>query len=259
MTFHRITTLTSFLTLFALTTACDKQGDGSENADQGDTSDDGSEAAGSDDGDNQGGEFGGNCGDEVVSLVDDLDAELPGFDGSVTDYLGLIEGSYLGDFNWHSQEGFLTIAHAGTTSPLTISVDYEGGEVRLAEVELVGQPPEGGFEFGTCSNVLSIDVTLGFATEDGVFAEAFAVPVRVYSHSFSDSALASFYFSVDLAALQGSLALADFSIDNGEVSDLVMTGDLDGDTINGSLNIEIMTMDWVGFGGIADFQATRTL
>lgn len=258
MTLHRITILTSCLTLSVLGTACDlgdKSLGNDTGADQGDPGETGETGVGDDNDDDNETGFGDDCGDAVVSVVDDLDAAQPGFTGSVNDYLALIEGSYLGEFAWLPEDGPVTNEHAGTQSPLTLTVTYAGGEVRLHEVELVGQPPEDGFEDGLCSNVLEIDVTLGFTTADGLFAEAFAIPVRVYSHS--DISLANFYFSLDMDSLQGQLSLDDFVVNDGSVSDLVLIGDLDGETVDGSLNIEIMAMDWVGFGNIAGFQATR--
>lgn len=251
MTFHRTLILTSCTLSLLLAAACDPGDKASDtNAD---------ETGGDDDGNGDGDEeqpgLGSNCGEEVVSIVEDLSAALPGFGGSVDDYLGLVEGSFAGEFSWLPNDGFLSIEHAGTSSALTMSVSYEGGEVRLTEVELVGQPPQGGELAGECSNVLEVDMTLDFATADGLFAEALQVPIRIYSDA--EHARPGFYFSLDLAGLQGQLALDDFTVDQGSVSDLVLIGDFDGDAVEGSLNVEILSMDWVGFGAVAGFEAAR--
>ncbi|MFO7567991.1 MAG: hypothetical protein R6X02_35445 [Enhygromyxa sp.] len=266
MTWHRITPLISCLTLSVLGSACDlgdKSIGNETGADQGelgdtdDEGDEGDEADGEDEGDEQPG-FGGSCGEETDSIVEDHDATLPGFDGAVSDYLALVEGSFLGEFSWLPEDGPVSNAHAGTSSPLTITVTYEGGEVRLKEVERVGQFPEDEIEINEwlCSNTLEIDLTLGFATDDGLFAESFQIPIRVQSHT--DFAPAGFYFSVDMAALQGQLSLDDFEFAGGEISDMVLIGDFEGDKLDGSFNMEVLAMDWIGFGVVADFQATRT-
>jgi len=260
MTFHRITTLTSCLTLTLFAAACDvgdKNDDAAANDDEtGDPGEGNGDGDGDGDGEDQAG-YGGDCGEETVSVVEDLGAALAGFDGPANDYIAQLEGTFAGDFSWMPDDGPVTNEHAGTSSPLTMTVTYEGGEVRLTEVELVGQPPQGGLELegGVCSNILEVDVTLGFATEDGLFAEAFEIPVRIYSDS--EYAKPGFYFSLDMAALEGQLALADFSVDDGTIRDLVLIGEIDGDNAHGSLNIEIGTMDWVGFGSIASFETIR--
>lgn len=258
MTFHRITILTACLSLTVLASACDP-GDKNSDTNADETGDPGEEGNG--DGDGEEGEdqagYGGDCGDESVSVVEDLGAALPGFDGPASDYVAAIEGTFVGEFSWLPEDGPVTNDHAGTSSPLTMSVTYDGGEVRLTEVELVGQPPQGGefWEGGLCGNILEVDVTLGFTTQDGLFAEAFEIPIRIYADS--EYAKPGFYFALDMGALQGQLALDDFTVDNGEVRDLVLIGEIDGEAAHGSLNIEIGTMDWVGFGGIASFDATR--
>jgi hypothetical protein len=258
MTLHRITILTSCLTLTMLGTACDlgdKSIGNDTGADQGETGD-----PGDGDGDTEGNEagYGGDCGEEIETVINDLDAALAGFDSVAADYIALVEGTFVGEFSWLPEDGPVTVEHAGTTSPLTMTVTYEGGEIRLIETELVGQPPQGdgGLEEGdVCSNILLIDFKVDFVTEDGLFAESFEIPITFLSHS--ELSTPSYYFTLDMDAIQGELALDDFVVDQGEVSALVLTGQFDGDVANGSLNIEILTMDWVGFGSIAGFDATR--
>jgi hypothetical protein len=255
MTLHRTTLFTTCLTLTLLGTACDlgdKSLGNDTGADQGETGDPNGDGDGDTDGTEAG--YGGDCGEEVESIIEDPNAPLPGFDSAAADYIALIEGTFVGSFSWLPEDGPVTVEHAGTTSPLTMTVSYDGGEIRLIEVELLGQPPQGeGIE--ACGNILQIDVVLGFETEDGLFSESFEVPITI--NSSSDPIDPSFYFSLDMEAFQGQLALDDFTVDMGEVSDLVLIGGFDGDIATGSLNIEILTMDWVGFGSIAGFEATR--
>src|SRR5690606_23495319 len=99
MTFHRITILTTCLSLTVLGSACDPGDKNSDtNADEtGDPGEGEGDGDGDGDGDNNDGDegedqagYGGDCGEEVVSVVEDLGAALPGFDGPVNDYLALI-------------------------------------------------------------------------------------------------------------------------------------------------------------------------
>jgi len=150
-------------------------------------------------------------------------------------------------------DGPVTIDHAGTTSPLTVTVTYDGGEVRLTEVELLGQSPGEAVE--PCGNELEIDVTLEFATEDGLFAETFAVPLLANSHS--EGPQPSFYFPLHLEAFVGQLALDDFTYEDGEINELTLMGQFEDGLVQGGLGMEVLTMDWVGFGSVAGFEAVR--
>jgi hypothetical protein len=260
MTLHRITI--SCLTLGLLVTACDlgeKSIGNDTGADQGDVGDgDGDSGDGdgdSGDGDGDGDGDPGGCGAQTVSIIDDPNEELPGFAELVVDYLAVAEGTYLGEFVWSPNDGPRTVEHAGTMSPLTLSVTYEGGEIRLTEVAHVGELPGGDPGGFACSNTLEIDVRLDFVTDDGLFAESFEIPLLVYSHG--GPSVPTLYFSLDMDALQGQLSLDDFSFEDGEITDLILTAEFSGDAVNGGLGMEVAWMDWVGFGGIANFDAAR--
>lgn len=271
MTLHRITILCSCAILSVLGTACDlgeksigndtgadqgEMGDG--DGDNGDGDGDGDPGDGDGDGDPTG-QGDGDCGEETVTIIDDPNATLPGFDGVVADYLGMIEGTFVGQFEWLPNDGPTMIEHAGTMSPLTVTVSHDGGEIRLTEVELVGEFPNGNNGGVPCSNILEIDVTLGFATEDGLFAETFMVPISISSVTDDQfPSLPGIYFPLDMAALDGSLALDDFAFEDGEITDLVLTGNFEGNAVSGGLMMEVLFMDWVGFGSVAGFEATRT-
>jgi hypothetical protein len=224
-------------------------------ADQGDGVGDGDGDGDGDSGDGDGDPGPGACGEETTSIVTDPNAALPGFAATPTEYLADIEGTFLGEFVWNPNDGPREVAHAGTMSPLTITVTYEGGEMRLTEVERVGQPPNGELEGEVCSNILELDVRLDFVTDDGLFAEAFQVPISIASHA--SPSLPGFYFSLDMNALQGQLSIDDFSFTDAEITDLILTGEFAGDAVAGGLSMDVLWMDWVGFGGIASFEATR--
>jgi hypothetical protein len=252
MTLHRFTILPLFATLTLLASACDlgEKSIGMETgADNGDGDGD---ATGDGDGDGDGV---GACGEETLTIITDHAAALPHFDLVVEEYITIGEGTFLGDFSWLPNDGPLTNAHAETSSPLTMTVTYDGGEVRLTEVEYAGEFPNGQLGGIPCSNTVEIDVTLDFATEDGLFAESFEVPIRVYSHD--EFSWPGFYFSVDLDAQQGDLAVEDFVYEDGNIEDFILIADFGDDTITGSFNIEVRFADWVGFGTIGQFSANR--
>jgi hypothetical protein len=260
MTFHRLTLPISCLTTLTLTlAACDlgpksigNETDADADAGEADDSDDGGdEDAGPGDGD---GTSNGFCGAETLTIIDDLDAALPDFSVTVAEILAIAEGTYLGEFDWLS-ESFVSTPYADNSSPLTTIVTYLGGEVRLTEVELAGQFP-GGQEGGApCAHRLEIDVILDFVTDDGLFTETWSVPLRHYSHE--SEALPGFYFALDMDAHQGSLALDDFTVSGMELRDLFIVSHFDNGQTSGGLMVEVGDMDVIGFGPVADFEASR--
>jgi hypothetical protein len=260
LTLHKYTLPTACLTFALLgTSACDLGpkaiGDDAADSGDGDTGD--GDTGDTDDGDETGfpQPWIEDCGDEVVSVIDSPQAPLAGFDGVTSDYLADAVGTYLGDFNWWPADGFLNHPYVDSSSPLTMTVSYDGGEIRLFEVELVGQPSENESRTSLCSNTLSVDVTLGFSTADGLFAESMVVPLMVSSHA--DDTRPRFYFSLDMDAHQGTMALADFDTAEVTATDLVLSANFEDSAVTGGMSIEIETMDWVGFGPMADFAATR--
>jgi hypothetical protein len=256
MTMQRITILGFCSTLAVLGSACDlgeKSIGNDTGADLGEEGDGDGEGEGDGDGDGDG-DASGYCGEQTVSILDDLDATLAHFDASPNDYIAMSEGTYVGQFTWMSNDGPRTVEHAGTMSPLTIEIVYEG-EVRLTEVELIGQFPGGELGGEPCGNRLEFDVSLLFATEDGLFVEAMIVPLRVFSHG--ESSHPSFYFSLDFDDFSGSLALDDFAFNDGEITDLILSGSFADGLVEGGLGMEVIFMDWIGFGSIAQFEAAR--
>ena len=90
--------------------------------------------------------------------------------------------------------GTLTYAD-GTTTPLTIDVDYDGGEVRFHDNEWID---DGGTDIAPatgCLDTLEVDARVSFATMDGAFAEAWVIPLVA-----SDAARATFGHEVGSAA-----------------------------------------------------------
>jgi hypothetical protein len=261
MTYPRLSLLSSCLTVTMLgTLACDLgpkaigniAGDETETGDgDGDDTDDG-------DGDSEPGDPGNGCGAETMSIITDLEAPLPGFDTNVLEILARSEGTYLGDFTWLENDGPAMVTHAGTTSPLAMAVAHEGGEIRLTEVELLGQFPNGQNGGVPCANTIEIDVALDFVTEDGLFNESMTAALKQFSGGDDDEFPSgpSFYFSLDFDAHQGTLALSDFAFTDAVVRDIIFAADFADADVSGSVNMEVEVMDFIGFGPVANFSAT---
>jgi hypothetical protein len=200
----------------------------------------------------------GDCGDEVVTPLVDLTQIPPGFASSVDDIIATVAGNFEGTFTWPASEGGWTVTYAGTESPLTAALTHAGGEVRLFEVELDGQPPDGELG-GLCSNYLQVDMLFDFMTADGVFAESLTVPVWIPVPG-SESTPA-YYYEIDFAAHMGTLSLADFVVDQGMVTGIVLSGQVDDAGLSGELGMEVIISEGpdgiVGYGLMANYDAPR--
>lgn len=259
-------------------TACDlgdkKIGDDGETGTEGDgdgdtncTGDD--EGDGDGDGDDNGdgdGDGIGPCGEEEYTSLpsnpaDYFDSPLDAFGGmSVNDILAIVEGEYAGTFIWQGEEGPVLIDFAGVETPLTVTASFAGGDAVLVEVPKAGQWVQDDLLPQLCSNRLEFGVELNFVTEDGRFNETLEVQVTALSHvdpEFSDEITPGFYHHYDLDAQQGSLAITDFDVTEGTITDFVLDGNFSETGLMGSFNVEVEAMDWVGFGGIAFFDAPR--
>lgn len=200
----------------------------------------------------------GYCGDEVVTVLEDLAQIPPGFDSSAADIIAAVAGNFEGTFTWAAGDGGWSVTYAGTESPLTAALVHAGGEVRLFEVELDGQPPNGELG-GLCGNYLQVDMLLDFVTADGVFAESLIVPVGIPGPD-SESTPA-YAYEIDFAAHMGSLSLADFVVDQGMVTGVVLSGQVDDVGLGGELGMEVIISEGpdgtAGYGLMADYDAPR--
>jgi hypothetical protein len=237
--------------------ACDKGGSDAGNEAASETGM-GGDGDGDGDGDEANESLFGDCGDEVVSVLEDLDAIPPGFDSSVSDIIASVAGNFSGTFTWAPSDGGWTVTHAGTESPLTAAFTHAGGEVRLYEVELDGQPPNGELG-GLCGNYLQVDMQFDFATEDGVFAETMTVPLWIPGPD--SEGVPAYYHELDFATHMGSLTLDDFMVDQGMITGIVLSGQIDDVGLGGELGMEVVISEGpegiVGFGLIADYDAPR--
>ena len=206
------------------------------------------------DGDGDAPEPPGVCGVETNSVIENLDAAPITFDRSVNEIIAGAAGEYAGEFNWLANDGFET-AHAGTSSPLSMTLSYEGGEVRLREVAQHGNLPGGQLGGSPCSNSLEIDARLLFSTEDGLFDEDLDVTLRVEAIGGSGVQL---NYDIDFATHQGSLVYEDFSFGDSEVTNIVLGLGYAGATSDGYLGMEVFDaeFDVVGFGPVANIEST---
>lgn len=206
----------------------------------------------------------GGCGEETTSVLTDLSVVPAGFEQSAADLIASLEGDYAGTLTWRANDGPITVAHADTTTSLTLGVDHDGGEVRLIEVKLSGQFP-GGNEGGTpCSNRLEVDTVISFATEDGLFAETWdaSVEQRSAADGFSEGNAASLYRPIDFAAHEGALLPSDFSFEGAELRDVIVRASFSDGEIAGGLLMEVQSGEgdggWIGAGDVASFSADAT-
>jgi hypothetical protein len=196
----------------------------------------------------------GSCGEESESIVTDFDALPPGFAISVNELLEQVSGDYAGTLSWYENDGLVTNTHANTVSDAQVRVEYLGGEVRLTEVERVGleatEEP-----YWPCSNRLEVDARIEFTTADGVLAEVIEAPVVFLSHEGEPP---SVQIELDLDMLQGSLSADDFTISNdGELYAAYLMLSLPGPTIGGGVSIEVLVMEFIGYGGAASLEGTK--
>lgn len=200
----------------------------------------------------------GDCGEEVVSVLEDLTQIPPGFDSSAQDIIAAVAGNFEGTFTWSASDGGWSVTYAGTESPLTAALNHAGGEVRLFEVELEGQPPNGELG-GLCGNYLQVDMLFDFMTADGVFAESLTVPVWIPVPG--SESMPAYYYEIDFAAHMGSLSLADFVVDQGMVTGVVLSGQVDDVGLHGEIGMEVIISEGpdgiVGYGLMADYDAPR--
>jgi len=142
----------------------------------------------------QTGEDTSHCAAVNTTVLQGDEASALGFTGN--DVLAYSNGAH---------SGTLTYVDGSTTG---IGVDVsDPGEIRFEDMEWVddsGNPGEVTEDIG-CSDVVSIDATVGLHTDDGAFAESFATTL---SSALGDSA--SFWLDLDPSALNGSFDLADY-------------------------------------------------
>lgn len=126
--------------------------------------------------------------EESVTILASADSPTPA-DKTAAEILAVIEGEHTSELEWTEQTGDgvqveVTPGGSGTT-PLTLTIDHAGGEVRWVDSEVVYPPGPTNEIYVECLPRLEIDAKLGFTSEDGAFAELFDVVVRAEAN-YSD-------------------------------------------------------------------------
>jgi hypothetical protein len=148
--------------------------------------------------------------EESITILESADSPTPA-DKSAADILAVIEGTHLSELEWTEQIGDgvrveVTPGGSGST-PLTLSIEYEGGEVRWVDSELVEPPGPTNEIYVECLPRLEIDAKLGFTSEDGAFAEVFDVVVSSEANYSGELHWASVLEVFDPSALLGMLEI----------------------------------------------------
>jgi hypothetical protein len=193
----------------------------------------------------------GSCGETTVSTLTDLDAVPSGFSQSPAALLEAVAGDYAGELRWNANDGPITVAHAQTASPLTLSVGATPSAARLIAVERDGQYPTGQEGGSLCSSAVEIDVEVAFSTDDGLFAERWLSTLTLRKQDAPSSTLA-FAQSLDFDTHEGSLAEDDFAFAGDSVARVSVDGRIGDATAGGSLH---MYTSGSGAGPVAFFDA----
>ncbi len=119
--------------------------------------------------------------EESVTILESADSPTPA-NKTAAEVLAVIEGEHASELVWVEQgdDGVrVEVMPGGSgTSPLTLSIEHQGGEIRWVDSELVTPPGPVNSIYVECLPRLEIDAKLGFASEDGAFAELFDVVVK---------------------------------------------------------------------------------
>ena len=124
---------------------------------------------------------------------------------SAADLLDEVGNGFTTAARYADDTTILTQSPLGGETNLTVTISYDGGEIR--EIESV--PVDGDDEFaGECLNRLEVDVAVAVSTEDGAFAEnwraVLAQTVSSEQEGFDDPILAAEF---DPAGIEGSFKI----------------------------------------------------
>ncbi|MCZ7584645.1 MAG: hypothetical protein M5R36_15635 [Deltaproteobacteria bacterium] len=201
--------------------------------DDDDDDDNDDDSGGNDDDDDQGETF-SSC-DETSTVLSGVDDESDLLGISAGDVLDEAGGGFTATAAYAEDTSILTQSPLGGETELTVTIAYDGGEIR--EVESV--PVEGGAEIAAdCRHRIEIEVSIGFATDDGAFDENWS---GVLSQSLApeggfDAPLLAAAF--DPFAVEGSFEIV--SIEGPEPD--AVTGALyttAADPVSGTLNVYV--------------------
>ena len=193
------------------------------------------------------------CGDTTTKTLDDLATAPSGFDASPAALLDDAARTYVGKLIWRENDGPLMVTPAGTTSDLEITVADTAAEVRLVEVELDGEYPNGNEGGSVCSSRLELDVEVGFSTGDGLFDEHWLATLRYEKHNAPGGL--EIDHAIDFAAQEGTLEASDFQFDGAMLREVLVSGGFGGGNASGELTMVVDGGSYGGAGSVAMFSA----
>jgi hypothetical protein len=142
------------------------------------------------DGGQQGEETSG-CGVVASDVLEPGEDSVLGFGGDAIS--ALAAGSHSGTLTWAS----------GSTTGVTVDVG-DLGEIRFEDMAWIDDNGSGIEPADDCPDQVAVDATIGLTTEDGAFAESFALPLTA---STADEA--GFWTELTLDALGGSYTVTE--------------------------------------------------
>lgn len=184
----------------------------------GDDDDDDDDTDGYDSGDDDDNQEAANSCDETVTLLAEVGelSELLGI--SAQDVLDLTGGGFAVTALYSSDTSILTQNPLGGQTDLTVTIAYDGGEIR--QVESVPVDDGTGAEIEVdCRNRLEIDVTISVTTADGAFDETWSsVLVQTRDAGGAGFEVPTLANEFDPTSLQGSFEIVSIA---GETPDSV--------------------------------------
>ncbi|MGB1017289.1 MAG: hypothetical protein ACPG4T_24340, partial [Nannocystaceae bacterium] len=194
------------------------------------------------------------CGSEIIEVVEDIEASIPEFEQTPAQVLAAIQGPKAGTFTWQENPEFVVTSYDGTASPLNFELTPTG-EVRLVDVELHGEYPDGNEGGELCSNSLEFDADLTFTSDDGVFALTQPATIRYRVYDYGDApGKPELYHTIEFQDT-GSLTADDFTPSDGDFMSAILIGSFTEGAIEGELNIGILGDGWTGVGFVGSFNA----
>lgn len=170
-------------------------------------------------GEPEGTALGGSLCIEESTVLTGLDAaSAVGF--TAADVLATVMGTHMAAMRWSEplEDGSVKLMFGPETgdSELTVTIDYEGGEIRYVDSQPAGNPPP---EFATgCPDHLEITVTTTLHSEGGALSETIVTPLRATTRD-----VAVLVAQIPFSELQGSLAPAMLAPPNAQVDPLDLT------------------------------------
>ncbi len=154
--------------------------------------------------------------DETVQLLNDLEEVSPLLGISAADLLAATGDGFIVTAVYTEDTSILTQFPLGGETDLTVTVAYDGGEIR----EVDSEPAENGAEIaGECLDRLELEVALSFVTADGAFTENWpALLVQSVNADGSGLTTPTLAASFDPSAMTGSFEIVSIA---GELPDSV--------------------------------------